>query len=77
MNRTASVRGALAELALERRLLELGYLQVPRPSRMDHAVDFCVWTSKGWLGIQVKTLQHLNRGSEHVWPTRGAGDNGS
>lgn len=50
-------KGLLAEIALEQRLTELGYGPICRPSRLDDGVDFVVFTAKGWLGIQVKTVE--------------------
>lgn len=47
-------RGVEAEIAFESRLISLGYYPVCRPSRMDDGVDFVIFTTKGWLGIQVK-----------------------
>lgn len=43
----------MVELLLEVRLLELGYRSICKAG-LDCGVDRVVWSSKGWVGIQVK-----------------------
>ena len=61
-------KGYLAEVAFEKKLIELGYGPVCSPARVDEGVDFVVWTEKGWLGIQVKFhsghIRRVNRGPD-------------
>lgn len=47
--------GYTRELKCEMRLRELGYEVVCRPAREDAGVDFSVFTSTGWQGLQVKS----------------------
>lgn len=46
--------GVIAELDFQRRLIELGYAPIMTPASMDSGADFVVWTSRGWIGVQVK-----------------------
>lgn len=49
------------ELLFEQRLRQMGYEGVCRPAREDCGVDFVIHTSKGWIGIQVKSAKRNNR----------------
>ena len=49
------------ELLFEQRLRQLGYTGVCRPAREDCGVDYVLFTSKGWVGIQVKSAKANNR----------------
>lgn len=58
--------GIEAELRFELRLRELGYSPICVPCRVDEGVDFLVFSSKGWIGIQVKTVSFKKNPSTRV-----------
>jgi hypothetical protein len=58
---TQSLAGAIAETEFLRRLLTLGHSVIMRPAVVDDGVDYCVFTSRGWVGIQVKTAQQKKK----------------
>jgi hypothetical protein len=57
--------GSLRELLFEKRLVELGYTVIMKPARLDDGVDFCVFTSRGWVGIQIKTAAWKRKGAHN------------
>lgn len=63
--------GIGAELEFEKRLYERGYSLVMSPARMDEGVDFVVYTSRGWVGVQVKTAETIRvtaRSKQYEYP---------
>jgi hypothetical protein len=51
------------ELLFEQRLRQLGYRGACRPTREDCGVDYVLFTTKGWMGVQVKSARENNRNS--------------
>lgn len=58
--------GVDAELRFEVRLRELGYSPICIPCRVDQGVDFLVFSSKGWVGIQVKKVEFKRNPSKRT-----------
>lgn len=60
------VVGSLHELDFERALIANGYKIILSPCRNDVGVDYVVFTSKGWVGIQVKTATPRTKHNRHT-----------